>query len=692
MAERQLVEIARALSRNARILILDEPTATLGEREIQRVFAGVRELASAGSSVIFVSHRLGEVLDLCSRVTVLRDGRMIASEPAAEMDRQSIVELMLGKVAERSKVERRGAAAREGLVVIDQLSVPGHVTDFGLRASGGEIVAIAGQVGSGASEVLRALAGLIPDARGQVSIAGRAMRLGAPQRSIEAGAVFASNDRKSEGLFLRQSVARNLLATRLKTVSQGGVVNRGRSSALAQRLAGLIGFDRKRLAAAAETLSGGNQQKVFLGRCLEKEGVDPAHVRRADPRGRRRRAGRYSQPHPPRGIDGRLRHLRIDRTRRDRGPGRHGGHDVRRPDHADRPPRGHDGRGYSRRDDSRRSQEGGRVTGVNSTTARSRWLVRHGRIAHFHLATLAVYAFVAVLAALIVFGAFATPGFLSISNLSAILTSTAFVGIIAVGSTLIMLSGSLFSISLGTTTAITAILFMFLLHYGVVAAILGTLLAGTAIFAIQGALVGLIGANPIIVTIGAGAIQEGIIGWLSPGDITPPPGANIEFLARTIFGLPFSVYVFLGLALVLDLCMRHTRFGLELYLLGENQPAARAAGLPVALLTTAAFAVAGFCVAVTGVLVAGFAQNVNLQVAGTYTFDAIAAILVGGSAVTGGWGSVGRTVIGALIIATVTDMLLLVGASTGMQILVKGLIVTVVVVLLHISRRERRSP
>jgi ABC-type sugar transport system ATPase subunit len=104
MAERQLVEIARALSRNARILILDEPTATLGEREIQRVFAGVRELASAGSSVIFVSHRLGEVLDLCSRVTMLRDGRMIASEPAAGMDRQSIVELMLGKVAERTRL------------------------------------------------------------------------------------------------------------------------------------------------------------------------------------------------------------------------------------------------------------------------------------------------------------------------------------------------------------------------------------------------------------------------------------------------------------------------------------------------------------------------------------------------------------------------------------------------------------
>jgi ribose/xylose/arabinose/galactoside ABC-type transport system permease subunit len=302
-----------------------------------------------------------------------------------------------------------------------------------------------------------------------------------------------------------------------------------------------------------------------------------------------------------------------------------------------------------------------------------------------------VYAFVALLAALLLYGAFTTQGFLTVNNFRAILTATAFVGIIAVGSTLIMLAGSLFSMSLGMTTAVTAILFTFALHYGVVPAIVVTLVAGTVIFAIQGALVGSIGANPIIVTIGAGSIQEGIIGWLSPGDLVPPAGASIGFLARTVFRLPFSVYVFLGVALVADLCLRHTRFGREIYLLGENQSAARAAGLPVALLMTAAFAVAGLCVAITGILVAGFAQNVNLQVQGTYTFDTIAAVLVGGSAVTGGRGSVGRTVVGALVIATITDMLLLLGASTGMQIFVKGLIVIVVVVLLHLARREGRS-
>jgi ribose/xylose/arabinose/galactoside ABC-type transport system permease subunit len=305
-------------------------------------------------------------------------------------------------------------------------------------------------------------------------------------------------------------------------------------------------------------------------------------------------------------------------------------------------------------------------------------------------ATLAMYAFVALVAVLVVVGAFTTQGFLTTGNFRSILTATAFVGIMAVGSTLIMLGGSLFSVSLGMTTAVTSILFMYALQFGLVPAVAVTLIAGTLIFTLQGAVIGSIGANPIIVTIGAGAIQEGIIGWLAPGDIVPPAGADIAFLARPIFGLPPSVYVFLAVAVVADLCMRNTRFGLQIYMLGENQLAARAAGLPVAKLTTAAFAIAGLSVAIAGILIAGFTKNVNLQVQGTYTFDVIAAILVGGTAVTGGRGSVGRTVIGALIIATITDMLLLRGASTGMQVLVKGVIVIVVVVLLHLARREGR--
>jgi len=270
IAERQLVEIARALSHDARVLILDEPTATLGEREIERVFAAVRELVAEGRSVIFVSHRLGEVLALCSRVTVMRDGKVTVTRDVAGLDRESIVQLMLGEVAAKREVEMPEGAQYEGLVEIAGLEVPGHVEDFSLEAAGGEIIGIAGQVGSGASEVLRALAGLVPDARGRVSIAGRPMRLGAPGRSTKAGVVFASNDRKGEGLFLTQSIRRNLIATRMKAVSNYGVLSTAKTRRVAERLADLLNVDGRRLGQAAETLSGGNQQKVFLGRCLDR--------------------------------------------------------------------------------------------------------------------------------------------------------------------------------------------------------------------------------------------------------------------------------------------------------------------------------------------------------------------------------------------------------------------------------------
>jgi ribose/xylose/arabinose/galactoside ABC-type transport system permease subunit len=314
-----------------------------------------------------------------------------------------------------------------------------------------------------------------------------------------------------------------------------------------------------------------------------------------------------------------------------------------------------------------------------------------GGISTARPADIALRAFVALLVVVIIVGAVTTDGFVSAANLTAIFAASAFVGTIAVGATVIMIGGSLFSLSLGTTTAVTAIIFLYAVRWGVPTAIVLALVAGAAVFALQGAIVGSIGANPIIVTIGAGALQEGITTWRQAGNITPPANVDIDFLAATVFGLPISFFVFVALAVAVDLFMRGTRRGRQIYLMGENSRAARAAGLPVAWLTTLAFTIAGVCVAVAGILIAGFNQVVNIAVSGTFTFDAIAAILVGGSAVTGGSGSVVRTVGGTLVISAISDMLLLRGASTGMQVLVKGLIVVVVVVLVQLARREARA-
>jgi ribose/xylose/arabinose/galactoside ABC-type transport system permease subunit len=314
-----------------------------------------------------------------------------------------------------------------------------------------------------------------------------------------------------------------------------------------------------------------------------------------------------------------------------------------------------------------------------------------GSISTARPADVALRAFVALLVVVVLIGAVTTDGFVSAANLKAIFAASAFVGTIAVGATVIMLGGSLFSLSLGTTTAVTAIVFLYAVKWGVPTAMLITVVVGAVVFALQGAIVGSIGANPIIVTIGAGALQEGVTTWRQAGNITPPPNVDIDFLAATVLGFPISFFVFVALAVVVDLFMRRTRRGRQIYLMGENTPAARAAGLPVAWLTTLTFTISGVCVAIAGILIAGFNQVVNIAVSGTFTFDAIAAILVGGSAVTGGSGSVARTVGGTLVISAISDMLLLRGASTGMQVLVKGVIVVVVVVLVHLARREARA-
>jgi ABC-type sugar transport system ATPase subunit len=269
MGERQLVEVARLLGRDSRVLILDEPTASLSDAETQRVFAAIRGAVAQGHSVIYVSHRLDEVLAICDSVVVLRDGIAVASEPVQSLTRNRLIELMLGEEGKEvplSEERRLGTA----LVHIRNLSVPGRVRNFELSASGGQIIGLAGQVGSGVSEVLRALGGLIPDARGTVSIGSTRLRLGSSVRSRLAGALYLSNDRQHEGLFLGQTTTRNLTATRLGDLSTLGVLRRKRSTATVERLAQLVELDASRLRSNVADLSGGNQQKVLIGRCLER--------------------------------------------------------------------------------------------------------------------------------------------------------------------------------------------------------------------------------------------------------------------------------------------------------------------------------------------------------------------------------------------------------------------------------------
>jgi ABC-type sugar transport system ATPase subunit len=273
LGRRQLVEIARALGRGARVLILDEPTATLTDVEIDRVFAAVRRVAAEGCSVIFVSHRLGEVLQLCDVVTVLRDGRVVEERPVSELTADRLVEAMLGEQLELAPHEGTADHGQAVLRVRD-LAVGTRLRDFTYDFSAGRIYGLAGQVGAGTSEVLRALAGLMPDATGTVALDGAPVSLRHPVRAARRGLGFVTNDRKGEGLFLGRTVAENLTATQLSAVARpGGVLTPRRERPHAERLARAAGVAADRLDAPVGVLSGGNQQKALVGRHLMRDDV-----------------------------------------------------------------------------------------------------------------------------------------------------------------------------------------------------------------------------------------------------------------------------------------------------------------------------------------------------------------------------------------------------------------------------------
>jgi ribose/xylose/arabinose/galactoside ABC-type transport system permease subunit len=303
------------------------------------------------------------------------------------------------------------------------------------------------------------------------------------------------------------------------------------------------------------------------------------------------------------------------------------------------------------------------------------------------VAHLTVAAFLVVL----LFGTLTTDGFYSVANMKAVFNSAAIVGIIAVGATAIVLGGHLFSLSIGTTVAISAMFFLQTLRYGLIPAILLTLALGAVVVGLQGYLVGRFGANPIIVTIGAGALQEGVVTWISGGVSVYPPadGPDFSFLASPLFGIPFPVYVFVAVTVLGELVLRRTVFGRQLVLMGESPRAARTGALPVSRLTVAAFACAGVTAAIAGVLLGAFNQSGTLTTTGTLTYDSIAAVLVGGTAVTGGRGSVLRSALGALVLAALADMLLLREYSTPVQVLALGVIVAGVILLNHLSSKER---
>lgn len=270
VASQQMLEIMRAVLANGRVLIMDEPTAPLGPFERERLYDLIDRLRGRGVAIIFISHDLDEVQRLCDRVSVMREGQLVAVRTAAAWSKDSLVQAMLGDVS----IERaapRAAAALRPLLRIQHLVVPGRVADIGFDLAAGEVLGIAGLVGAGRTEVLRAIAGDEPGSSGRMLLDGVDLTWPRDVRSaIRRGIVMAPEDRKRQGLVLSRSALSNLVLADLASVAHGPLICGARRRHTGEALARRLGFNPGRLGAAALTLSGGNQQKLVLAKWLHR--------------------------------------------------------------------------------------------------------------------------------------------------------------------------------------------------------------------------------------------------------------------------------------------------------------------------------------------------------------------------------------------------------------------------------------
>ncbi len=268
MPEQQIVEIAKAIGANARVLILDEPTASLTSREVERLFRVIGSLRDRGVGIIYISHRLDEIQAIAGRVTVLRDGHSIATRPVSETGRAELIQLMVGREISAIFPKR---AVPVGEVMLEAVGVgtrAAQVRDVSLTVRSGEIVGLAGLVGSGRTEFARTLFGLTPADQGEIRISGHAARIDSPATAIKLGIGYVPEDRRQHGVVLDMAIAENASLASLKAVTRGGLIDGARERALARGFVESLRIKTPSLYAEAGSLSGGNQQKVALARWL----------------------------------------------------------------------------------------------------------------------------------------------------------------------------------------------------------------------------------------------------------------------------------------------------------------------------------------------------------------------------------------------------------------------------------------
>jgi ribose transport system ATP-binding protein/rhamnose transport system ATP-binding protein len=695
-SEQQLVEIARALSLKARVLIMDEPTAALSQREVERLFSVVADLKKRGVAMMFVSHRMDEIYRVADRIAVLRDGHLVGVESAGSLDRDRAVSLMIGRSLSSIYPSRR---AEIGQVALEArgLTREGVFRDVSFAVRSGEILGFGGLVGSGRTEIARVLFGVDQPSGGSIVVSGREVAFSTPNDAMKAGIAYVSEDRLGQSLVMDFSVLFNSSLTVISRATIAGLVRRVRELGLVRPQ-----LQRLRLKFASynqpvRTLSGGNQQKVVLSKWLATEprilildeptqGIDvqakaEVHAMIAELAAQGLAIVLISSELPELiGMCDRILVLRegevtatfeagdVDQERV-----------IRAATDADRLDAALPGQA-----------PGGALSGTaddQSTTGTiSRLLARR------EFGLLCAIAAVVVPAALINFR------FLSAPNLTAIAMDAALLVIVAMGQMLVMLTRNI-DLSIASVIGLSAYGSASFMHafpeLPVVAGIAAACTLGLACGLLNGLVVTLGGVPSIVVTLGSLTVLRGLTSlWAGGKQISADqvPQAWLDLTSVNLFGIPAVVIIAAVTLAIGGFVLYAYPAGRQLYATGSNPDGAVLIGIRSTLLVLAAFAVSGFLAGFDGALWASRYATVDARVATGYELTVIAAVVVGGVAVRGGMGSVAGVALGAILLLVIQNGLTLARVDPLWLQGAYGLVILVAVGLDAVVARRVRLP
>lgn len=684
-AQRQLVEVAKALSYQPDLVIMDEPTSSLAETERQRLFEIIRLLKQSQVTVVYITHRLEEVLELADRVTVLRDGKTIDTRPIQQVTRQDLIQMMVGRDIEVVAASPQ-VAAGEVVLQVNGLTRSGDFKDVTFQLRRSEILGIAGLIGSGRTELVRAIFGADPVDAGEVLVNGQPLRGANPNRAIQQGLSLIPEDRKSQGLVLSHSVRENITLPSLNLLGRLGFIRRPLERQMVNRSLEQLDIQASSPEQQVTYLSGGNQQKVVLAKWLN---AGPQVV---------------IFDEPTRGIDvgAKAEIHALMRQLADSGKSilmisselpeilnvsdrilvMSGGQIAG--EFSGRQASEEDILALAYQHVSTQRHNGKQELAAASTqsgTVSTGWSGRFtSRMRAINLSENVVFL---ILLGLVALGILGTDNFLSVPNMSNLLRQMVIPMLLGVGQTLVILSGGIdLSVSAVVTLAnVYAAGMMLGMNERLLPIAILCLGVGLLIGAVNAFVVIRLRVVPIIATMGMMVIGRGLALIYTREPIGRIPPALYSVSTSQIGPLPTSTFWLLLIIILSFILLYRTAFGRHLYAVGGDSLISRLSGIAVDRVRAFSYLLSGLLAALTGLFLTSRMGSGDPSVGAGLELDSIAAVLLGGTVLGGGRGGLVGTLAGVLVLVLLGNVFNQLGLRFWHQQIAKGIIIILAVVI-----------